>query len=102
MTQLDLFGPTDLPLEGDTKVCIKCKEEKPLAAFGNSSGANYKRPECKKCNKELSRVRDELRATHGMPEEGYKCPICRRGAEEVKRQRWEEQWPLGSRPRPQD
>jgi len=82
--QLDLFGPTDLPLEGDTKVCIKCKEEKPLAAFSNSSGANYKRPECKKCNKELSRVRDELRATHGMPEEGYKCPICRRGAEEVK------------------
>ena len=50
--QLDLFGPTDLPLEGDTKVCIKCKEEKPLAAFGNSSGANYKRPECKECNRE--------------------------------------------------
>tara|TARA_B100000941_G_C28498736_1_gene552654 strand:+ start:476 stop:889 length:414 start_codon:yes stop_codon:yes gene_type:complete len=84
MVQLSLFGPEDLPLEGDTKVCIKCKEEKPLASFSNSSGAKYKRPECRECSRELTRVREHLRTIHGMPDEGYKCPVCRKGSEEVK------------------
>jgi hypothetical protein len=85
MSQPDLFGWAELPVEKvDSKVCIKCKEDKPLSAYSNSSGAKYKRPECKECNRELTKIRDGLRATYGMPDEGYRCPICRRGSEEVK------------------
>ena len=86
MTQLNLFDDEWVSLtsfEGDSKVCTKCHQEKPLTAFTKSSGANYLRPECKSCNNELSRVRNDLRAKYGMPDEDYTCPICLKSAEEV-------------------
>lgn len=85
MTQLNLFSEWEslASVEGDSKVCTKCHQEKPLTAFGIHSGANYLRPECRKCNNELSRVRKDLRNTHGMPDEDYTCPICLKSAEEV-------------------
>lgn len=68
----------------DTKKCNKCNEVLPIACFSRHSGANYHRPECKKCNNELSKVRTDLRYKHGMPDEDYKCPICLSDADEVK------------------
>jgi len=73
------FDPT-LP----TKVCIKCKKELPISAFGLSSGANYTRPECKKCNNELSRVRAKIRNTVAPPASDYSCPICGKNEEESR------------------
>jgi len=85
MTQLSLFPEWGSlsSIEGDSKVCTKCNQNKPLTAYSKSSGASYLRPECRSCNNELSRVRKDLRITHGMPEEDYTCPICLRSAEEV-------------------
>ena len=86
MTQLNLFDEWDSLAsleEGETKVCTKCHQEKPLSAFSKSSGANFYRPECKSCNNELTRVRNDLREKYGMPDEDYTCPICLRNAEEV-------------------
>jgi hypothetical protein len=69
---------------GEGKVCCKCDTYLPLSAFSPSSGANFLRPECKACNYELQKVRERLREEHGMPEEGYSCPICGGDAEKVK------------------
>ncbi len=68
----------------DGKFCNKCNQLLPLTAFSAHSGANYLRPECKSCNQELTRVRTELRQKHGMPSEGYCCPICKGDEEGVK------------------
>lgn len=68
----------------DGKFCNKCNQLLPLTAFSAHSGANYLRPECRSCNQELTRVRTELRQKHGMPSEGYCCPICKGDEEGVK------------------
>lgn len=68
----------------DGKFCNKCNKLLPLTAFSAHSGANYLRPECRSCNQELTRVRTELRQKHGMPSEGYCCPICKGDEEGVK------------------
>ena len=86
MEQIDLFNLEDYDLmntDGKTKTCSKCKKALPLKAFSISSGANFLRPECKKCNNELAKVRDKLKLKHGMPSDGYNCPICTRGEDEV-------------------
>ena len=83
MKQGDFFEIELFHIDGKTKTCSKCNEKLPLKAFSVSSGANFLRPECKKCNNELTRVRNELRKAHGMPNKDYKCPICDRGESEV-------------------
>jgi len=85
-TQLHLFEEIengDLGA-GQGKVCSKCEEYLPLSSFSMTSGGNYLRPECKKCNRYLHNVRQRLRKEHGMPHEGYICPICNKDAEQVK------------------
>jgi hypothetical protein len=83
--QLDLF-----PIEhedlgaGEGKVCSKCDMYLPLSSFSLHSGGNYLRPECKACNNELQKIRIKLREEHGMPEEGYTCPICNGDESAVK------------------
>ena len=66
----------DLVFE-DGKICIKCDTKLPLTNFSPASGGNFLRPECKKCNNELSKVRLLLKEKYGMPKEGYICPICK-------------------------
>ena len=78
MFDIELFN-----VDGETKICSKCNKKLPLASFSVSSGANFLRPECRKCNTELTRVRNVLRAKYGMPTEGHICPICERGELEV-------------------
>jgi hypothetical protein len=68
----------------DGKYCSKCKQFLPLSSFSPTSGGNYLRPECRACNKELTRVRTELRLKHGMPPEDYRCPVCGGNEEDVK------------------
>ena len=46
----------------DSKVCTKCKEEKPLAEFYKRSDRPSRRPDCKECQRnKSSRYRDENR-----------------------------------------
>ena len=75
--QMEFFEDdhNDLVFE-DGKICIKCNHKLPLDSFSPASGGNFLRPECKKCNNELSKVRARLKTQYGMPEEGHVCPIC--------------------------
>ena len=85
MDQIDLLTPDDGELGSDEgKVCSKCEKLLPLDSFSAHSGGNYLRPGCKACNNELTKVRARLRAEHGMPCEGYTCPICKGSEEDVK------------------
>jgi len=84
MTQPNLFGwETDDPVEGDSKVCSKCGTDKPLSAYSLHSGGSYLRTECKTCTNHMTRVRNNIRATYGMPSPDYCCPICLRTSSEV-------------------
>ena len=82
MTQYSLFKDLEKKVLGKGKACTKCGEYKPLTAFTNSSGANFKRPECKKCTAQYTRLIRDLRSTHPKPPEDYRCPIC--GTEEYE------------------
>tara|TARA_R100001082_G_C4319412_1_gene140427 strand:+ start:136 stop:579 length:444 start_codon:yes stop_codon:yes gene_type:complete len=75
--QLNFFEDdhSDLVFE-EGKICIKCDTKLPLDKFSPASGGNFLRPECRKCNNELSKVRARLKKEYGMPEEGHVCPIC--------------------------
>ena len=85
MIQIQLALEDDHYDLGDgIKECSKCKQKLSLQHFSRHSGGNYLRPECKKCNNELSRVRERLKREHGMPSEGYSCPICLGTEEDVK------------------
>ena len=67
-----------------TKICSKCGLELPIEKFGRSSGAKYRRTECNSCNRELVRVRNELRKITPPPKENHTCPICEKNADQVK------------------
>ena len=84
MDQLPLFEDDHYDLGDDSKFCSKCKKLLPLSNFSRTSGGNYLRPECKKCNNDLSKVRAALKEKHGMPVGEYTCPICLGTEEEVK------------------
>ena len=75
--QLPLFYEDDhYDLGGKNhKLCSKCDKKLPLSSFSRHSGGNYLRPECKKCNNELGKIRARLKEQHGMPKENYICPI---------------------------
>ena len=66
------------------KACSKCGVVQPLDRFCKSSGANYLRTECRDCERELGRVRRELKRTHPTPGDDHICPICKKGAAAVK------------------
>ena len=77
--QLDLF-------DENYKLCNKCNRNLPISDFNFASGGNYLRPECKQCNNDLRKIRNELREKHGMPDDNYSCPICLGTKEEVSGQ----------------
>ena len=71
-------------LEQETKVCIKCGNEKLLSEFSNNSGRPYKRPECRACSKTLSNHIKKIKKNISRPPSDYICPICLKGEEDVK------------------
>ncbi|HHZ81293.1 MAG TPA: hypothetical protein EYN64_00985 [Flavobacteriales bacterium] len=66
------------------KRCNKCLQNLDESKFGRHSGANFLRPECKKCNNQLNKERYAIKIKYGDPPPNYKCPICLRGEEQVK------------------
>ena len=69
--------------EDTTKICSKCGVEQPIENFGRSSGAKYRRTECNKCNRELVRVRKQLKEVTPPPPTNHVCPICEKTGEEI-------------------
>lgn len=75
--QLSLFSTlTNQIKNGESKTCNKCGLTLHISSFSRHSASNYHRPECIKCNNELSKVRKELKDVYGDPPENYRCPIC--------------------------
>lgn len=68
----------------ESKVCSKCGEDLPLTEFTKSSGANYLRRECKKCNNQLAKERKAIKAKYDSPDESYICPVCLSDYESIK------------------
>lgn len=83
MEQISFLEDDHYDLGDGVKECSKCKYLLPLEAFSRHSGGNYLRPECKKCNNELSKVRERLKQEHGSAPDNYNCPICLGDEEEV-------------------
>jgi hypothetical protein len=81
--QEELFGiEFSIDPNAETKTCNKCLQELPVSSFSSHSGANYLRPECRKCNNELSTIRKSLRDITEKPDKDYVCPICESTEEE--------------------
>ena len=72
----DLFPDLLIKEPVNGRVCSKCEIKKPNEEFSYCGGANYFRPECKQCNRELANIRKQLKAEHGNPPEDYQCPVC--------------------------
>ena len=72
----DLSAFLDLTDSGEYKICSKCKLSKHISCYSPASGGNYLRSECKECNNELTKRRNELRKIHPDPGIDYTCPIC--------------------------
>lgn len=68
----------------ETKQCSRCGEHKEESEFSMASGGNYRRSTCRECERELVRVRKELRAVVMKPQKNHTCPICERNAEQAK------------------
>jgi len=66
------------------KQCNKCLQDLDNSAFGRHSGANFLRPECKKCTNRLNKERRELKKKYGVAPADHVCPICLRNEEEVR------------------
>ena len=77
------------------KACSKCGVVQPLDRFCKSSGANYLRTECRDCERELGRVRRELKRTHPTPGDDHICPICKKGAAAVKGDDVDDEFKIG-------
>ena len=67
----------------ESKICVKCKEDLPLSSFSNASGGNYLRSECRLCEKDLTKIRKQIKKSAPVPPKDHKCPICQRTSEEV-------------------
>ena len=67
-----------------TKTCAKCSTTKPVDQFCKASGGNYRRSECRLCEKELGRVRKLIKKSAPPVPANYACPICNRTETEVK------------------
>ena len=82
--QLDLLDTYhSIKPNTETKICNKCNLELPIDSFSFHGGANYLRPECKKCNNELSKTRKRLRDSVALPDADHVCPICGLNEEET-------------------
>lgn len=74
----------------DSKTCFKCGIEKPITEFGVRSYGKQGNPreirnDCKQCQKEQSKVVNELKKeyAHLKPSTDDKCPICQRTEREI-------------------
>ena len=83
----DLSSFLDLPEDANYKVCSKCGINKHISCYSPASGTKsetYKRTECKACNNNLSKRREQLKKIHPYPGDDYRCPICDADSDKVK------------------
>jgi len=82
--QLDFFeNYNSLDPKSETRICIKCKKEKPLDYFRSRDRGSFRRTECRKCELKLQKERKRLREITPPPPDDYICPICRKEEKEL-------------------
>lgn len=66
--QQELFNDvTSLDTSKDTKVCIKCNQEKPVESFAHFKDRGNGERVCTKCRTFLSKTAQDLRKVHAPP-----------------------------------
>jgi len=84
-----LFGE-----EVQTKVCIKCGEEKPLCEFSPRTRDRNGNPvelrnDCKSCQKKAGNEVKRLKKLHPKPDfDTYQCPCCKRTKADLAYTAW--------------
>jgi len=77
-----------------TKICIKCNEEKPLSKFAprtrdKNGNPTEHRNDCTDCQKEKSKEVSDLKKNHAAPDvETYVCPLCLRDKDDLAYTKW--------------
>lgn len=77
-----------------TKVCIKCNEEKPLSKFAprtrdKNGNPTEHRNDCTDCQKEKSKEVSDLKKKHSQPDiNTYVCPVCHRDKDDLAYTKW--------------
>lgn len=86
MKQADLFSEEDTEvIPSDTKECNLCEERLPLTSFRSANGGGHLYPYCTPCNNHMRSVRTQLRKENPYPKQDYRCPVCDKNAEQLKR-----------------
>ena len=79
-----LWGPE---LIVDTKICVDCKEVKPISEFSNRSlrkdGTAETKNICKACGSVQQRFLNRARKSVPKPSSDYVCPCCSKTKEEI-------------------
>lgn len=66
------------------KTCTRCNKYFLLEEYDWHSGVNtWRRPECKKCIRELQRIRRIIKQSAPKIDDTYSCPICLRTIEDI-------------------
>ena len=69
--------------EFESKVCIKCGEEKLLTDYGIRNNRNEYRNDCKKCQSQVGKEVKLLEKNHPYPDDGHQCPMCLRTKDQL-------------------
>jgi transcription elongation factor Elf1 len=86
--QLNLFYEIQDKVEDDpnTRVCIECNERKSLVDFTVDIQHHLGRKHtCRECIRRSVRIVKEYRRTHRYPDADYKCPLCNKEHEGIRR-----------------
>ena len=83
MSLIDFINDSNWEYEPlETKVCVKCNQEKPVTHFALRDRGAYRRTECRDCRNEAVKITKKIRETVTIPDD-YVCPICLRNEEQV-------------------
>lgn len=75
------FSYNQIELNDSARECVKCKKRKNLEDFRlalNATNTNYRRPECRDCEKEYNKSRTEISKSVTKPQIGASCDCCGR------------------------
>ena len=83
-----------------TKICSKCKEEKPLSKFSSRTRDRNGNPtelrnDCQDCQSARGKEVSSLKKLHTQPKnDTYQCPLCNRTKKDLSYTKWKDPFVL--------